>query len=252
MERLDKILGNARVGSRKDVRQLIKDGRVRVDGQIIKDAAAHFDPETQEFRLDGEILDTRKFIYLILNKPAGYLSATEDNRDLVVIDLLSQRHQAFEPFPVGRLDKDTTGLLLLTNDGTLNHQLISPRWHVNKVYVATLRDPASEEYHGPLAKGITLEDGYVCMPARMEILSEDHRMVQLTIQEGKFHQVKRMFEALGNEVVELTRIAFGPIELPQDLPRGEYRELTEEEIRLLKESVSQKARPLNSDSQENS
>lgn len=252
MERLDKILANARVGSRKDVRQLIKDGRVRVDGQIIKDAGAHCDPETQEFRLDDEVLDTRKFIYLILNKPAGYLSATEDNRDPVVIDLLSQRHQAFEPFPVGRLDKDTTGLLLLTNDGTLNHQLISPRWHVNKVYVATLRDPASEEYHDPLAKGITLEDGYVCMPARMEILSEDHRMVQLTIQEGKFHQVKRMFEALGNEVVELTRIAFGPIELPLDLPRGEYRELTEEEIRLLKESVSQKARPLNSDSQENS
>lgn len=244
MERLDKILANARVGSRKDVRQLIRDGRVRVDGQIIKDAGVHCDPETQEFRLDGEILDTRKFIYLILNKPAGYLSATEDNWDPVVIDLLSQRHQAFEPFPVGRLDKDTTGLLLLTNDGTLNHQLISPRWHVNKVYVATLRDPASEEYHAPLATGVTLEDGYVCMPARMEILSEDHLTVQLTIQEGKFHQVKRMFEALGNEVEELTRIAFGPIELPQDLPRGEYRELTGDEITRLKASVTQKSQPL--------
>ena len=249
MERLDKILGNARIGSRKEVRQLIKDGRVRVDGQIVKDAAAHCDPETQEFSLDGEVLDTRKFIYLILNKPEGYLSATEDNRDSVVIDLLSQRHQAFEPFPVGRLDKDTKGLLLLTNDGTLNHQLISPRWHVNKVYVAILRDPASEDYYAPLAQGVTLEDGYVCMPALLEILSEDCRTVQLTIQEGKFHQVKRMFEALGNEVVDLTRIAFGPIALPDDLPRGQYRELTAVEISSLKEAVSHKAKPLQTDSQ---
>lgn len=244
MERLDKVLGNARIGTRKEVRQLIKAGRISVDDEICKDPARHVDAEAQAFRLDGEIIDTRRFIYLILNKPEGVLSATEDSRDPVVIDLLSARHRAFEPFPVGRLDKDTKGLLLLTNDGTLNHQLISPRWHVNKVYVAKLRDPAPDGYHDKLRQGIIIDDGYQCMPALLEILSEDGRTVQLTIQEGKFHQVKRMFEALDNFVEDLTRIAFGPITLPEDLPRGEYRELTKEEIDLLKNSVSQKAQPL--------
>ncbi len=247
MERLDKILSNAKLGSRKEVRQLIKTGRIRVDGEIAEDPAAAYDPEKNKFYLNGAPVDTRKFIYLILNKPAGFLSATEDLHDPVVLDLIALRHRMFEPFPVGRLDKDTEGLLLLTNDGTLNHQLISPRWHVDKVYEARLRDPAEENYHKKLLKGIVLDDDYRCLPALMKVISDDGRLVHLTIQEGKFHQVKRMFEALGNRVEDLTRIAFGPLQLPEDLPRGEYRELTGEELDLLRQSVRKKSQPLSAD-----
>lgn len=244
MERLDKILANARLGSRRQVRDFIKAGRVRVGDAIAKDPSAAFHPEQDAFFLDGEPVDTRKFIYLILNKPDGYLSATEDIKDPVVIDLLSERHRAFSPFPVGRLDKDTTGLLLLTNDGTLNHQLISPRWHVNKVYVARLRDPAQEDYAQRFARGIILEDGYICLPAGFRLLDEEGTTAELTIQEGKFHQVKRMFEALGNQVTALERVRFGPLDLPVDLARGAYRELTSEELDQLMDAVRQKNRPL--------
>ena len=251
MERLDKILANAKIGSRKEVRLLIKDGRIRVDDEIAKDHGARYDREQNKFYLDGALVDTREFIYLILNKPEGYLSATEDAYGPVVIDLLQLKHQAFDPFPVGRLDKDTKGLLLLTNDGVLNHKLISPRWHINKVYRAKLRDPAEENYHKKLLKGIVLDDDYRCLPALMEVLSEDGTEVELTIQEGKFHQVKRMFEALGNKVLDLTRIGFGPLDLPKDLALGEYRELRDEELELLRQAVKKKAEPLKIDEEEN-
>lgn len=244
MERLDKILANAKVGSRKEVRLLIKAGRIRVDDEIAKDHGARYDREKNKFYLDGAPVDTREFIYLILNKPEGYLSATEDPYDSVVIDLLQQKHQVFDPFPVGRLDKDTKGLLLLTNDGVLNHKLISPRWHINKVYRVKLRDPAEESYHKKLLKGVVLDDDYRCLPALMEVISNDGKEVELTIQEGKFHQVKRMFEALGNKVVDLTRISFGPLDLPEDLALGEYRELSAEELELLHGAVQKKAEPL--------
>ena len=240
MERLDKILSNARIGSRKEVTALIKAGRVMVNDSVVKQPASKFDPEQDQFDLDGLPVDTRKFIYLILNKPAGYLSATEDNHDPVVVDLLGLMHQAFAPFPVGSLDKDTRGLLLLTNDGELNHKLISPRWQVDKVYVAELRDPAEEKYPDKFQKGIVLDDGYRCLPGRIRILSEDKKTVEVTIQEGKFHQVKRMFEALGNKVTDLQRIAFGPLTLPKELSFGEYRELNEGELNSLFQEVAKK------------
>lgn len=244
MERLDKILANAKLGSRKEVRQLIKSGRIQVDGAFIQDPAASFDPETSRFLLDQAEVDTRKFIYLMLNKPDGYLSATEDARDPVVLDLIASQHRAFAPFPVGRLDKDTTGLLLLTNDGSLNHQLISPRWHIDKIYVARLRDPALDSYHRRFEQGVVIDDGYRCLPARMEVLSEDARLVRLTIQEGKFHQVKRMFEALDNRVQQLKRVAFGPLTLPEDLSPGQYRELTAEELSQLMAATRKKGQPM--------
>lgn len=240
MERLDKILSNARIGSRKEVTALIKAGRIMVNDAVVKQPAAKFDPDKDKFYLDELPVDTRKFIYLILNKPAGYLSATEDNFDPVVTDLLALQHGVFAPFPVGRLDKDTTGLLLMTNDGELNHKLISPRWQVDKVYVARLQEPAEEKYQDKFQKGIVLDDGYRTLPGHVRILSEDQRTVEVTIQEGKFHQVKRMFEALGNKVIDLERIRFGPISLPEDLALGEYRELDEDERNALFQEVAKK------------
>jgi 16S rRNA pseudouridine516 synthase len=171
-----------------------------------------------------------------MNKPDGVISATYDNRDETVVDLLEVEHQVFEPFPVGRLDKDTVGLLLLTNDGELNHRLISPKWKVDKVYFAKIDKEVTEADIKAFQKGITLDDGYVCKEAKLEIqsASEEGSEVLVTIQEGKFHQVKRMFEAVGKKVVYLKRIEFGTLKLDEDLEEGEYRELTEKEIAILK------------------
>lgn len=236
MERLDKILGNMGYGSRKEVKASCKKGLVIVDGEVIKDSAMKIDPETAVIKINGEVVNYRKYIYLLLNKPAGVVSATFDNYDETVIDLLDPEYQAFDPFPVGRLDKDTVGFLLLTNDGELNHKLISPKNHVDKVYYAEIDKPVDERDVEAFRKGITIDDGYQCMPGDLEILSatEHGSEVLVTIQEGKFHQVKRMFEALEKSVVYLKRVKFGPMKLDESLEEGEYRELTEEEIELLK------------------
>lgn len=236
MERLDKILGNMGYGSRKEIKQICKAGEVSVNGEIIKDSALKVDPNSDVIEISGERVNYRKFIYLLLNKPAGVVSATFDNYDETVIDLIDPEYQAFEPFPVGRLDKDTVGLLFLTNDGELNHKLISPKNHVNKVYYAEIDKPVNEKDVAAFKKGITIDDGYKCMPGDLEIINstDDGSEVYVTIQEGKFHQVKRMFEALGKSVVYLKRVKFGPIDLDETLEEGEYRELTEEELEILK------------------
>ena len=194
------------------------------------------DPEKDKIVINGEEIYYREFIYLMMNKPDGVVSATYDNRDETVVDLLEVEHQVFEPFPVGRLDKDTVGLLLLTNDGELNHRLISPKWKVDKVYFARIDKEVTEADIKAFQKGITLDDGYVCKEAKLEIqsASEEGSEVLVTIQEGKFHQVKRMFEAVGKKVVYLKRIEFGTLKLDEELEEGEYRELTEEEIAILK------------------
>lgn len=235
MERLDKILGNLGYGSRKEVKASCKNGEVVVDGEVIKDSATKIDPETAIIEVNGERVMYRKYIYLLLNKPAGVVSATFDNYDETVIDLLDPEYQVFEPFPVGRLDKDTVGFLLLTNDGALNHKLISPKNHVDKVYYAEIDKPVDERDIESFKKGIVIDDGYKCMPGNLEIISstEDGSEVLVTIQEGKFHQVKRMFEALDKSVVYLKRVKFGPMELDETLEEGEYRELTQEEIDTL-------------------
>lgn len=235
MERLDKILGNLGYGSRKEVKASCKNGEVVVDGEVIKDSATKIDPETAIIEVNGERVMYRKYIYLLLNKPAGVVSATFDNYDETVIDLLDPEYQVFEPFPVGRLDKDTVGFLLLTNDGALNHKLISPKNHVDKVYYAEIDKPVDESDIESFKKGIVIDDGYKCMPGNLEIISstEDGSEVLVTIQEGKFHQVKRMFEALDKSVVYLKRVKFGPMELDETLEEGEYRELTQAEIDIL-------------------
>ncbi|CUU45503.1 pseudouridine synthase [Clostridium beijerinckii] len=236
MERLDKIISNLGYGSRKDVKSFAKKGIIEVDGLVVKDSAMLVDPEKSVIKINGEEVLYRKYIYLMMNKPDGVISATHDNRDETVIDLLNLEHQVFDPFPIGRLDKDTVGLLLLTNDGELNHRLISPKWHVDKVYYAKIDKSVDEKDIKAFKDGITLDDGYKCLEANLEILSSsnDGSEIRLTIQEGKFHQVKRMFEAVGKKVTYLKREEFGGLLLDPDLEEGEYRELTDEELSLLK------------------
>lgn len=236
MERLDKIISNLGYGSRKEIKALVKKGLVKVDGEVVKDNGVLIDPEKSVININGEDLFYREYIYLMMNKPDGVISATYDNREETVIDLLEVEHQVFNPFPVGRLDKDTVGLLLLTNDGELNHRLISPKWHVDKVYYAKIDKAVDEKDVEAFKNGITLDDGYKCKEGKLEIInsSNEGAEVMVTIQEGKYHQVKRMFEALGKTVVYLKRIEFGGLPLDQELEEGEYRELTEDELALLK------------------
>ena len=236
IERLDKVLANLGYGTRKELKKIVRNGIVEVNGVVAKDSAMQVDPEKDKIVINGEEIYYREFIYLMMNKPDGVVSATYDNRDETVVDLLEVEHQVFEPFPVGRLDKDTVGLLLLTNDGELNHRLISPKWKVDKVYFARIDKEVTEADIKAFQKGITLDDGYVCKEAKLEIqsASEEGSEVLVTIQEGKFHQVKRMFEAVGKKVVYLKRIEFGTLKLDEELEEGEYRELTEEEIAILK------------------
>lgn len=236
MERLDKVLASQGFGSRKEVKALVKKGHVRVDGIPVDDSGMQVDPEKSNITIFDKKLDFRKYIYLMMNKPAGVISATEDDYDSTVIDLLNGQYNNFALFPVGRLDKDTVGLLILTNDGELNHRLISPKWHVDKTYYAKIDKPVDPGDIEKFKNGITLDDGYVCMEAVLEIIesSEEGSEILLTIQEGKFHQVKRMFESIGKSVKFLKRMSFGPISLDEKLEYGQWRELTQEEINLLK------------------
>jgi 16S rRNA pseudouridine516 synthase len=234
--RIDKLLANLGFGSRKEVKGLLKSGAIKVNDIVVKDAKQHVDPTKETVTLNGEVIEYKEFIYLMMNKPPGVLSATEDTRDETVIDLLEVEDQVYEPFPVGRLDKDTEGLLLITNDGQLAHRLLSPKKHVPKTYFAVIDQEVTEEDIISFEKGVTLDDGYMTKPGILKILKSGIRSdIELTITEGKFHQVKRMFEAVGKRVVYLKRLTMGPLLLDETLELGEYRELTDEEIELLKE-----------------
>jgi 16S rRNA pseudouridine516 synthase len=233
--RIDKLLSNLGYGSRKEVKQLLKDGAVKVNDTIVRDAKQHVDPNTETITLYGEVIEYKEWIYLMMNKPPGVVSATEDYQEKTVIDLLEMEDQVYKPFPVGRLDKDTEGLLLLTNDGQLAHRLLSPKKHVPKTYFAVIDGEVTEEDVQAFAKGVVLDDGYLTKPGELKILKSGLRSdIELTITEGKFHQVKRMFQAVGKRVIYLQRISMGPLKLDESLGLGEYRELTEEEIEQLK------------------
>lgn len=232
--RIDKMLANLGYGSRKDVKKLLKDGAVVVNDQVIKDSKQHVDPNNDIVTLNGEVIEYKEFVYLMMNKPPGVISATEDNHDETVIDLLEYEDQVFQPFPVGRLDKDTEGLLLITNDGQLSHRLLSPKKHVPKTYFAVIEGIVTEEDGEAFQKGVTLDDGYLTKPAELTILKSGITSdIELTITEGKFHQVKRMFEAVGKRVMYLKRLSMGPLKLDETLELGEYRELTDEELENL-------------------
>lgn len=234
-ERLDKILSHMGYGSRKDVKRIIKEGRVLINGKTIDKNDYKIDPYNDNIVVDGIEIEYRKHIYIMMNKPKGVISSTFDPINRTVIDLLEDEYLSFNLFPAGRLDKDTEGLLILTNDGKLAHELLSPKKGVDKTYYAEVEGFVDEKHIIQFQEGLILEDGYKTLPSRLKILESGFiSKVELTIKEGKFHQVKRMFKALNMEVVYLKRIKFGPIELDKSLKLAQYRELIEEEIKLLK------------------
>lgn len=237
-ERLDKLLSNMGAGSRTQVKDMIKAGFVTVNGILAKSTGIKVEPGVDKVILKGQEVKYREFIYLMLNKPQGMISSTDDPRESVVIELLDDYWKGFRPFPVGRLDKDTEGLLLITNDGQLAHMLLSPRKGVDKTYYAEIDGVVLPEHVESFRKGVLLEDGYLTLPAELEINRSDiFSEVKVTIQEGKYHQVKRMFAAHGLRVVYLKRVRMGTLMLDDELEPGEYRELTEEEIAVLKTEV---------------
>lgn len=231
--RLDKYLAHAGFGTRTEVKQLIKKGSVSINGKTVKKPETKVN-DVEKVTVDGHAVQYEKYIYIMLHKPAGVISATEDVRHETVIDLVPEyRHYALHP--VGRLDRDTEGLLILTNDGQFSHEVLSPKKHVNKTYYAQIDGRVTENEIELFSRGVTLDDGYKTMPAHLTILnSNDQSEIELTIQEGKFHQVKRMFEAVGMSVTYLKRIQMGELRLDSELSKGKYRLLTDKEINLVK------------------
>ncbi|MEO3944208.1 pseudouridine synthase [Gorillibacterium sp. CAU 1737] len=241
-ERLDKILAHAGFGTRREIKEQVKRGQVTVNGKIVKDSGLQVKPALDSILVDGERVEYREHVYLMLHKPPGYVSATEDTRDRTVLELLGEEYAHFDLFPVGRLDKDTEGLLLLTNDGKLAHQLLSPRKHVPKLYYAEVSGFVTEEDRVAFQQGVELDDGYRTLPAELIIEQAEQpesgklSRIRLTLHEGKFHQVKRMFQSVGKKVVYLKRLSMGSLELDESLKPGEYRELTELEMEGLRTS----------------
>ena len=230
MERLDKFLCDSGVGTRSQVKVILKAGRVQVDGKVEKDNSRKVDPSTQNITLDGETLGGKRRVVVMLNKPEGYVTATEDKNDRTVMELLPEGMKHLELKPVGRLDKATEGLLLFTNDGDLLHRLISPKKEVPKIYYARHEGQADDEDVKAFAEGLTLRVGLECLPAKLEPLGPGESLI--TVCEGKYHQVRRMMASRNMTVLYLERRKEGPLDLG-DLPRGEVRELTEEEIAAL-------------------
>ena len=232
MIRLDKFLSEMGVGTRQEVKQYIRKGKVEVDGEIAKRPELKVDETKANVTLDGERIGYASYVYYMLNKPSGVVSATEDKREKTVIDLIKGQKRK-NLFPVGRLDKDTVGLLLITNDGNLAHRLLAPKKHVDKVYYAKIDGMVTEEDVKRFAEGIDIgaEEEEMTRPAKLDIMkSAEESEIRLTIHEGKFHQVKRMFLAVGKEVTYLKRERMGTLCLDENLKPGEYRLLTEEEI----------------------
>ncbi len=272
--RIDKLLSNMGYGSRNDIKKDVKAGAVTVNGKAIKSASIHVDEKNDLITYNGEKVVYREFIYLMMNKPPGVVSATFDNYDETVIDLVDEEFKIFDPHPVGRLDKDTEGLLILTNDGKLSHSLLSPKKHINKTYMAVLEKELDEKTKEAFKKGIDLGD-FTSMPSEVKLADEEvindflnneeiineflnneeynfqndiknivsknnselkSKIAVVEIKEGKFHQVKRMFESCGNKVTYLKRIKMGDLSLDKNLELGEYRELSDQELEILKNS----------------
>lgn len=231
MERLDKLLAGTGKWSRREVKALVRQGLVRVDGRLAASAEDKLDPAAAIITVAGETIAFHRFTYVLLHKPAGVLTATEDRKQPTVLDLLPPELRRIGLAPVGRLDKDTEGLLLLTNDGELAHRLLSPKYHVDKRYLARVDGELSATDAEAFARGMTLGDGLECLPAGLEVLPD--RVCIVTLREGKFHQVKRMLAARGAPVLYLKRLSMGPLTLDDSLAAGAYRLLRAEEISAL-------------------
>lgn len=231
MIRLDKFLCEMEIGTRSQVKDMVKKGMVSIDGEVTKKADYKFDETAAKVCVNGKELSYQKFYYYMLNKPQGVVSATTDNHDKTVLDLLKDA-SGKDLFPVGRLDKDTEGLILITNDGELSHNLLSPKKHVDKTYLMETKMPVTEDMVLKLVQGVDIGEEKLTLPAKVRQLED--RKIELTITEGKFHQVKRMLKAVGNEVVYLKRLSMGSLKLDETLELGKYRSLTEKEIADLK------------------
>lgn len=233
--RLDKMLAHLGYGTRSQLKKWMKEGVVTVNGEVVTDSSLHVDPEEDVVQVWEEEVAYVRYVYLMLNKPAGYLSATDDAFGPTVLDLVPREYAHFSLFPVGRLDKDTVGLLLLTNDGKLAHRITSPKHHVPKRYYARIEGRVTEKEKERFKQGMRLDDGYLTLPARLEILQQGEvSEVEVTLSEGKFHQIKRMFQALGMNVIYLKRLFIGPLRLDPELAEGAVRPLTEEEVVALR------------------
>lgn len=230
--RIDKFISDSGLASRKEAALAAKRGQLLVDGIPERDTSRHIDPEKQTVTFMGRDIAYTRFTYVMLNKPKGYVSATEDSRLPVVTELLSEELRRRELFPVGRLDKDTVGLMILTNNGPLAHTLLSPKHHVKKVYRFEAAEPLSENAEEVFKSGVTLSDGYECKSAEL-VCTKERTSGEITLTEGKYHQIKRMIASFDNRVTELERISFAGIPLDESLGRGEWRYLTESEISLL-------------------
>ena len=226
--RLDKFLSVTATATRSEAQKAARAGMILVNGAVVKKADVQIDPDKDKVLYCNTPVQYKQYHYVLLNKPDGYVSATEDGRDPTVLELLPPQYTAFGLFPCGRLDKHTLGLMLLTDNGDVAHRLLSPRRHVSKRYAFRCKFPLTEEECVRFRDGLVLEDGYETKPADIE-LNEDKRSGVITLVEGKYHQIKRMLESLHNQITYLERISFGPLTLPSDLSRGEWRELTLEE-----------------------
>ncbi len=234
MERLDKIIANSGTLSRKEVHRLIKSGSVSVNGIITKDRGFCIDPETAEIKINGQTVSLEKYVYIMLNKPEGIVSATKDPKEKTVVDLVPDEYKKKNLFPAGRLDRNTTGFVLITDNGDFAHRILSPKNHIEKTYEARLAEKIDDSSLKEVSEGITLGDGTECLPAKVKVLEAgDNPLIEIKICEGKYHQIKRMFAAVGNAVIELKRVKMGELPLDESLNPGECRLITKQELDLI-------------------
>lgn len=231
MERIDKIISSQTIYSRKDVKDLVRNKEITINDQLVLKSDYKINPEIDVIKINGNILEIKKYVYLMLNKPKGFVSATEDKSDRTVLDLIPEKYLHRNLFPAGRLDKDTTGLMLITDDGEFAHNILSPKKHISKTYLVQIDIPMTDEMISGFQNGVELNDGK-CKPASLEIIDTDKGIV--TLFEGRYHQIKRMFGCYKATVTELKRIKMGNFMLPKDLKEGECREFTKEELKQIK------------------
>lgn len=235
VERVDKILSSCTLYSRKEIKAWIKKGAVTANGVPVRSCDEKYNPENTHFVLDGSPVQYRKYVYLMLNKPQGVVSATQDNRETTVLDLIGEEFRSRGVFPAGRLDKDTTGFVLLTDDGGFAHDILSPSRHVPKTYIVTLQRPVEPQEQEEIEKGMVI-GGEALMPAYLRLLDEGENRYEIRIRQGKYHQIKRMFARFGNSVTALRRIAIGGLALDESLAEGQWRELTEQEVSAIRQT----------------
>ena len=234
MTRLDKFICDNSGYSRSQIKKLIQKGGVLINSVPVRASDTKIDPENDEVVVCGQKIEYRRFVYLMLNKPEGYVSATEDRSEKTVLDLIGDEFSHRALFPAGRLDKDTVGFVLLTDDGDFAHRILSPKNHVEKTYIAKTDKPCDDEVIRVFEEGAKLSDGTVCLKAKLEFLNEEKTLSKVIICEGMYHQIKRMFASCGRHVVSLERVKMGELSLDPSLKRGEYRELSKEELELIK------------------